>query len=294
MFDKLSKGGLKRIAMALFSGYLTEPHRAASIFGGKFCGFGETFTNAACEGAVYGDIADGAFDDATGHVHTRVIGSTAQLMTSANGGALAATAAIERQTSGEDAGCLSLSMAGVDATAAVSALTQTDASGNAVEWINEDENFVMEVEVKDFTGSTLPATKGLVQMGVLGGIAGTFTSDVLAAPATDGMYLQIEEGRVYAIVLVGGTEYKSSPLPVRANDGETAHFELEHSVGVYQNTFSVRQRSKSGSAVSVSYTKGDMTNNFQVFTRVGHANTFAAATDTALTMKISSISLNKV
>lgn len=293
---QLGREGIVRAASFIFPAFSTQANHLAAVFVGKFSGYAENFDGAACLGATFDTISDGAKDDAAGLVHTRIVGSrnATHLLTSANGGALAASAVIKRETTERSSGGLVLSLEGVDGTAAIAGLCQQDSSGNAVEWINHNESFEMEVSCETTTGMKTDATKGLIQIGVAGGLAGTFASDISAAPANDGLFIQIEKGSVHAVAIVNGTEYKSKRLPHGLIDGKEAKFVMTYLVKNQMASLIVKNVSKGQSAVSVNIPRSGIANMFQVFSRVGHTAAYAAATDTPISMEIFNIAVNKV
>lgn len=290
MSYKLGKVGISRLA-TIFPAFSSQANHLGAVLAGNLTGFGTTFDGKACYGASFDTVSNGAKDDVTGLVHTRMIGEPLFLMTSANGAALAASSIIERSDSPE-LGSLNLKMEGEDGVAAIAGFCQEDASGNAVDWISPNESFILQVSCKSITGTTLEASKGRVQIGLAGDLSATFDSDISDLPATDGLYMQMERGTMYAVAVVAGVEYKSSRVPVLINEGDSLKFSIEYLVKP-QTRHIIVKNLQGESIASVSLPLTGMTNNLQLFGRVGHTATFAAATDTPIRVAIEAISLNK-
>lgn len=291
----LGSEGQKRVGQSLYAGAFGGYELGSIYASGKLFGMGEVFLGRKCEGAAFGQISDGAADDAAGLTHTRVLGTDQPLFvtTSANGGALRSSATIVSDSSGYDHGSLYLNTAGTDATACVAGFNQTDSAGNANEWIRplSDGTYIASFALTEHTGILVPAAGGLMQFGFCGGVQAAFQTDIAGAFATDAVYAQIEANKVYLVVKAGATTTKSTDfIDFSSND---ASMNLHVKIRGNGNGKFIANLTNGTRTLSIRFTDNSgITQNMQVFGRVGHTGAYAAAVGDKVSAKLDMLAVN--
>ena len=280
---KFTTGLVNRWAGALFSAYSgTSPDSAAKyLLGSLGGGVGITFIGKALQDATsFAYVAD--IGEVAGTALAKVSNTNMYAFTSADASSVSIT--------GTKNGSLNLVLTGTDSTAAVAGFAYSD---SLLEFplVTITDSFILNVDLAAVTGLELSLAKGRIQIGVGGGFQADLPDDVLTAPATDAVYVEISEQKFRLVAVVAGDFFYSPWSGAMLRSGDDVCLELAINFGAYGvQTASARVKGKG--SVGLQIPKG-ITNDMTIFGRIGHTAAYLAAETYKLSAKVEVISLVK-
>jgi len=283
---KTSSGLIQRWSSLLFSAYKGQSPKVAARYllaklGG---GFGENFVGKSLQvaGANVAEIADNSSD-----VNEANVSNTNLYVFTSNEdatGVNSVTISIDSLYNGS----LDLELAGKDAQKAVGGFALSDGVIE-IPLVTKDDSYIVDFNISDLQGLQLDPSKARMQFGVAGDIQADITSEILNAPATDAIYIELAEQKYRAVCVVNSVVHTSAWAATMINSGESVHIELAVTKGAYGKqtvTASIAGKGHTGMEVPVGITQG-----LTLFGRIGHSATYAVADGYKLSCKVKSVSL---